>query len=332
MIRWTVALPLLAGGCSNFESIADACKDSVAGDRDAPPGGVEVFERLSCYRRYAGLGAARMSPAISDAVSAHVAYLEFNIASDEIFKYDLQLEERSRPGYTGETPIDRFDAAGFETDDTSIQSWSVFAGLSTEEPVTAFIDREIHDPLFRDPFLAPGWQAGSFSVGLLDPTLTFGYLEAALFLPSQQNAFDPVTWPVDDQTGVPTEWINPWPIVEASPPPFDVLPSLTGYPITLTFGSDETAFDLADNPLDVQMRRSRVTGPNGDVEHAILFPGPYFGGVNTSTLGLIPLDPLEPGALYEVEVEVSWVSRDDFTKTFSFRTRNDPGTGFADFP
>ncbi|MEN0063976.1 MAG: hypothetical protein AAGA48_17615 [Myxococcota bacterium] len=340
MIRWTLAWPLLiVGACSNFENLEDACKDDVPGARDAPAGAVAVFQRLTCYRRYAGLSEARLSPAISEAVVNHVNYLQLNISAEELFTkpIDLQFEERSRPGYTGPYPLERFDLAGFDTETSSVQTWSVFAGMAEDAPPAQFVDREIHDPLFRDPMLAPGWRAGSFARGELDSEVEgaagypFGYLEAALFLPSGQNAFQPVVWPVDGEVDVPTSWFNRWPAKQASPQPFDELARVVGYPVSFTFGSDETSFNFASNPLDVQMRSSRFTGPDGDVLHVALFPGSYFGGVNTSTLALIPVEPLQPGTTYEVEVDVSWVSRDRLTMTTSFTTAGEPTTAGSEF-
>jgi len=344
MMRWTIIVwPLLAGACSNFESIEDACKDNVPGDRDAAPGAVQAFARLSCYRRFAGLNQARLNPAISRAVQNHVNYLENNVTAKDLTDPTvvIQLEESGRVGYTGDTPRERFDAEGYETDYQSIQTWSVFAGFPLDAPPRDFIDREIHDPLFRDALLAPGWRAGSWARGVLDLDpdqvdpkeggYAFGYLEALLFLPSGQKAFNPVSYPVDGQDAVPTEWVNPYFIPPeydiAQPEPFDEMPAVTGYPVSFTFGSDEVSG--GDNPLDVQLKRSIFLGPDGiEVAHLVVFPKTYLGGDNTSTLALVPVDPLSPDTTYTVEVDVSWISREQLVKEISFTTASTAGPGY----
>lgn len=328
MIRWTIALPVLAGACTSFENLEDACKDNVPGADGAAPGAEAAFARLTCYRRYVGLSQARLNPAISEAVQNHVEYLERNVSVSELAYVETQREEQGRAGFTGQYPTDRFDLVGFDTDNGSVQTWSVFAGFPANENPARFIDEFIHDPLFRDPLLAPGWRAGSWSRGVLEPDYEFGYLEAALFLPSQQNAFSPVSWPVDGQTGVATEWVNYYALlsdIRNTPPPFDELGAVIGYPITFTFGSDRGG-GTGQNPLDIQVRDSILLGPNGaELDHSVVFPGNYFGGTNLSTIAIMPTEPLLPGAEYTVEVDVSWVSRERLIRQITFRTADVAG-------
>lgn len=332
-MRWTIAWPLLLTACASYDSIEEACKEKVPGAEDAPDGALAVFQRLTCYRRYAGLGQARLSPPISRAVANHVFYLNQNVTTYDLATVPALSEESGQAGYTGATPIDRFELEGFTSENQSIQTWSVFAYFTPEQAPREYIDSLIHDPLFRDALLAPGWRAGSWSRGELLDELPFGYLEAALYLPSQQNAYSPVSYPVDGQVNVPTEWENPYAYLNnyqnvTVPPPFDRLDEIVGYPVTFTFGSAETSGSFNANPLQVQLRSSSFVGPSGPVEHAVIFPGTYFGGVNMSTLALVPLQPLEPNATYTVDIDVAWISRDRMTRQYTFTTSSVAGPGF----
>ncbi|MEO0605145.1 MAG: hypothetical protein AAF211_27190 [Myxococcota bacterium] len=330
MKRWMIALPmLLAGACTEFESIEEACKGSVPGNRDASDEAIRVFERLGCYRRYAGLGQARLSPPISRAVQNHIGYLEENVSFEDWWINQTEsvfIEQQGRVGFTGAQAVDRFDFEGYETDNQSIQTWSVIALFQdNQQPPETYIDNQIHHPLYRDALFAPGWQAGSYAEGTLEPSFRFGYLEAALFLPSGQKAFKPVSYPIQDQTGVPVAWNNCVTrdgISFGIDPgvPFDELDITTGYPVSFTFGSDDTTGGR--NPLDIQVQRTRFVGPEGDVPHGVVLPGTYpTFGPNTSTVSLVPFDPLLPSTEYFVEIDVSWISRQNLTQALTFTTR-----------
>ncbi len=331
MMRGMMALPvmLVAGACSNFENLEDACKDNVPGDKDATPEAVTVFQRLGCYRRYVGLGQARLSPPISRAVQNHIRYLENNVSFEEWWVTQTEsvfTEQPGRVGFTGAQAADRMDAEGFETDDAAIQTWSVIALTEPGQPSETYIDNQLHHPLYRDALLAPGWRGGSYAEGVLAPDFRFGYLEAALFLPSGQKAFQPVTYPVQDQTGVPTAWNNcvtrdGIELQEDPGEPFDKLATTTGYPVSFIFGSDDSLG--GSNPLDIQVKEARFLR-NADgmpVEHEVVLPRLYpTFGPNTSTVTLVPIDPLEQNTEYFVELDVSWISRDGLVTSMTFST------------
>ena len=329
-MRLSMALPMVfAAACSDFETVEEACKDNVPGDRDATDAAVRVYQRLGCYRRYAGLGTARLAPQISRAVQNHIRYLELNVSFDEWWVSQTEsvfTEQPNRVGFTGANAVDRFDFEGFESDG-DIQVWSVMALTEGGQPSETYIDNQIHHPLYRDALLAPGWRAGSYAEGTLEPNFRFGYLEAALFLPSGQRAFKPLTYPVQGQRNVPPAWNNCVTqdgISLGTDPgePFNVLGITTGYPVSFIFGSDDVTG--GNNPLDIQVKDARFLGPDGPVPYEVALPKNYpTFGPNSSSVALIPVDPLQPDTEYYVEIDVTWISRESsLVSSLTFTTGN----------
>ncbi len=293
---WSIVL--VAGvGCQDFEDLEDACKDDPPGDSFGSDESDAFFQRLDCYRRYAGVERARIDKDITKATEAHATYLSLNGVG-----YDPFSETSGLPGYTGADVFERLRAAEYLVDVASTLVWQVFMPADPSRPRAEMVDLLIHDPGYRDPLLGPGWLGGGYAEGT-DLFDGLAYSIWALALPSASHSDKPVLWPVKDQEDVPVSYLG------------------QGYPITLTFGSSLLGSN-PDNPLDVIVRSSTITAEDGAVvEHTVQLPGPTYFGDNNSTVVLAPLTILEPETLYTVEVEVEWISSPDGkTIDWSFTT------------
>jgi len=303
------ALPLLAACGRSYESVDEACKDNVRGDADASQQAIDVIQRISCYRKFAGLDRGNLDPRVTDAVESHAFYLSEN--PDTV---DWTLEQSGETGFSGADVFQRLEESGFlfEEGSTSIFVWQVLLPLDPELPRARFVDFWMHDPFFRDVYLSPSWEAAGYSEYQVDG-VTFEYSNIVLYYPSGRFSQKPTVYPADGQAGVPISWENYYAIPD--------VPAVTGYPITFTFGSTEIGSG-ADNALQVAVRSSALTGPDGPVDHVALTPdvGTY------STAILFPTAPLEPNTTYTVDVTVSWIGHDAKDVSTTFTTGDEPAT------
>jgi hypothetical protein len=313
-VVWVV---LLASGCASYDSVEDACPNHVTGERHGSPEADELFQRVSCYRRYVGLDKANIHRRVDDATAAHASYLTENETLSTTGQWTT--ETPGEPGFTGANAFERLEDAGYlGLDPSSAFVWEVLTRVDEVGSYSEHIDELMVDPFVRDVLLAPAWEGAGYAEGL-DPALgAFAYWNIVLYFPSGARATRPVTYPQDGQTGLPTSWSPPDP----ADPALAGVPPLAGFPVTLTFGSSQISAN-GTNPLDVLVTSSTLTGPEGQVDHQILLPGLYSLGVNWSTAILVPLEPLQPGATYTVVADVSWIDRPQGQQLeLSFTTEN----------
>ena len=65
---WAVVLAAgVVGGCKSFEDVDDACKDSLPGDSYGSDEADAFFQRLDCYRRYAGTDRPAIDKGVTEA-------------------------------------------------------------------------------------------------------------------------------------------------------------------------------------------------------------------------------------------------------------------------
>src|SRR5687768_12644286 len=79
--RMAVAFPLLLQlGCEEYDNLEEACdeKGNFTGKKSASPEGVEVFNRLNCYRRLVGIGKATHDEFASAAAEDTLNYMLLN--------------------------------------------------------------------------------------------------------------------------------------------------------------------------------------------------------------------------------------------------------------
>lgn len=294
--RWIVFVGL--AGCANFDSVDDACRDGVRGERHGSDAAADVVGRISCYRRFVGLDRGDIDKRITAAVESHADYLGTNQVLSTTG--DWWAESPGLPGFTGVGSFDRLEAAEYLV--ASVGSafvWEVL--LPAAGGGTGVIDEVLIDPFARDALLAPAWEGGGYAE-FGDPVLggDFAYMNIVLYYPSGSRATRPVVYPQDGQTDLPTSWN-----VDPTDAAFAGLPEVAGFPISFTMGSSRVV--TGDNPLEVAVLNSTITGPSGEVPHVVLLPGLYTVGVNWSTAILAPLAPLEPNTDYTVEADLAWV-------------------------
>jgi hypothetical protein len=310
MNRTVILLPLLAACGRSFESVEEACKDNVHGDRDASPEAVGVVQRISCYRKYVGLDRGNLDPRVTEAVESHGYYLSEN--PDQIYA-GWNLETAGAPGFSGADALARLEASEYHVPEGSQAFiWEVLGYVEPDVPVAAQVDLGMHDPFARDVYLSPSWDAAGYTeFSALDATLS--YMNIVLYYPSGARSGNPVTYPIDGQANVPTTWENAYASYD---PLLASIPPRAGYPITFTCGSSRVV--AGDNPLSVGVTSSVITGPDGPVEHEVFLPGTYLFGADNSTAILVPREPYEPGASYTVEVSLAWLDHDkDLSLTFT---------------
>jgi hypothetical protein len=302
---------VLVAGCG-ADSIEDGCKNHIAGQAGSTAEEVAIFSRITCYRKYVGLDQARIVTNITEAAEAHAYYLEQNqtLTNDP---YNWPYEYPGGVGFTGEDSFARLDASQYFVETTAQAFvWEVLILVEDDFSYEALVDDYMIDPFFRDAFLAPSWEGGGYGEGT-DPTWgRFGYMNIVLYFPSGSRTTRPVVYPQDGQTDVPTTWVRTFEDAAMD------LPVETGMPITFTVGSARITSGI--NPLEVNVKHSSIRGPSGELEHQVLLPGYYGGGVNWSTAILVPVQPLEPDTTYDVEVELSWIDQNSRKEELSFTT------------
>ena len=301
----------LVAGCG-ADSIEDGCKNHIAGQAGSSPEELAIFSRITCYRKYVGLDQARIVTNITEAAENHAYYLEQNqvLTNDP---YNWPYEYAGGVGFTGEDSFARLDASQYFVETTATAFvWEVLILVEDDFSYEQLIDDYMVDPFFRDAFLAPSWEGGGYGEGT-DPTWgRFGYMNIVLYFPSGSRTTRPVVYPQDGQVDVPTTWVRTFEDAAMD------LPVETGMPISFTVGSARITSGI--NPLEVNVKSSSIRGPSGELEHQVLLPGYYAGGVNWSTAILVPVQPLEPNTTYDVEVELSWIDQNSRKEELSFTT------------
>lgn len=310
-------LPALGACRPDFANVDEACKDKIKGESHASSVSGEFFQRLACYRRYAGVEQPRIDKKVTIATEAHVDWMNENLADATYWN----VEDDGTPLFYGATVFDRLERAEFNLDTASSMVWEVLMPVTPERNRTENVDLLIHDPHYRDPLLAPGWYGGGYDETSGDNG-GLAYSVWVLDMPSGTHSGKPVVWPVDGDVEVPPS------VVVWKPGVTDIGEvALRGYPITLTFGSSEVLGVGRDNPLGVSVLSSTITADDGTaIEHEVEVPMTTAFGTNNSTAILWPAVELAPDTTYTVEVEVSWVTTPHKTLDWSFTTTSEPVT------
>lgn len=296
-------------GCRpTYDSVDAACPGRIPGQAKADAGAISAFLRVSCYRRSAWEGRARVDYRVDQAATSHARYFSINGVSANT---NLLAEDANAQGFTGADPLARVLARGFPVSSgEKLGFWEgVFPADASVSP-EALVDGLMPAPYTRQGVLQPLWRAGGYGTDGGYTVLTILY-----DFPADQHVNHPVFWPRDGATDVPTSW-------DVSDDDGVVPPDQTvGYPITFTVGSNQSGSNLAAaNPYDLLLRKSSITGPDGtDVSHWAVTPD------NSAlpllyTIALVPEQPLDPGTTYTVTVRAKWNAHptaSDFEMTFT---------------
>ena len=255
-IAVVLALP---SGCATYDSVDEACRDRVPGDRHGSAEAADLIGRIGCYRRYVGLNRANIDRRITEAVESHVDYLRLH--PGWVGTGQWQAEEPNTRGYTGRDAFERLYASEFLVEGVgSAFVWEVLLPIDEAIRRRELVDLFMHDPFVRDVFLAPAWEGAGYAEGRVEGVGEFAYMNIVMYFPSGSRSNRPVVYPHDGQTQVPVAWT----VLDPGDPNLADLPPVAGYPITFTVGSS-TVGSGTSNPLDVHVLGSRIDGPDGPV-------------------------------------------------------------------
>jgi uncharacterized protein YkwD len=296
---------LLAACTPDFNTVESACTERYPGRSNAADAADEIFYRINCYRRVAGLAKASISAPVQQAVSAHAHYMaEHEVYTDE--------EIPGKSGFTGEDALTRLAAAGLDLSTLpSVGAW-IAISPKTEEmgTISDIIDEWVADPYQRQIVLQRGWRAAGFAV-------VGEYLYGNLIydFPTASGGARPTLYPSDGQLYVPTTWTSPYAFtgVDDGIPDGEPL----GFPISITVGSWQYVEDA--NPYDLELESATLEGPTGEVELYTVTPVSEAPVSLVSSIVLVPTEPLLAGANYRLEARVKWVDGTTTVKSV-FRT------------
>ncbi len=225
---------LLLSGAAGAESPASL--DKMAND---------ALDRLNQRRSQIGLAPVQRNVVLDRSAAAHANYLTRNRA----LYTEGHYESAGRPGYTGATPAQRIQAAGYTGNGTAENIALVsypLGELSTDD----LIDAPYHRQAQFGPYMEAGVAMGTQPApqGFVNPdhyiyVINFGGDSSAR---DKSRKTQPFVYPVDGQKDVPADWI-----ANESPNPLpDMNGQRVGYPISLSAApGDElkvTTFTLTD--------------------------------------------------------------------------------------
>jgi hypothetical protein len=325
----TRLLPLaLVPGCYlvDYETIDDACPDHVKGQRFLKPGIQDMLPRINCHRRYVGLAPVQVTRGIQDAIDAHATYLDQNQVLEPASPHyaqtaaDLFDERPEWSFFTGTDSYARLYNAHAIDETAPYTVWQVFVG----DVSTLNTDRQFDFWGFRDVAFQPLIIGGGYAEITPTTGVTSAYMNLIFALPANRRIDVPVVYPKDGQTDVPISFASPYAAAGVAGDPLAVR-SVTGYPITVTVGSYETQGDA--NPYDLRVYTATLTGPEGELELVNALPGNYPWGSNLSTAAFASVYPLQPGATYTFEADLSWNAKPHKHVVTTFTTADTSGGG-----
>lgn len=246
----------------------------------------DVLDALNAFRRSIGEPPAVPMLPMHAAAEFHARYLSTNNANGHI-------QQPGTPSFFGSTPTERLNAFGFIDNNYEV----VHYGPAKHERAIANL---VAAPYHRIPFLTPGAiEAGT------------GYEnERLVILFGMNKEVKTMIYPADGQKDVPTLWDQ-----RERPNPLRIHPGLqqpVGYPIMLShFSPQEVRLTLTSVTLVHEL-----TGQTVDI--AINHPGN--DGELSSTVFIMPRQPLLPNSAYRVSFQVKSEDEKDHSRTWVFHT------------
>ncbi|NMP22124.1 CAP domain-containing protein [Sulfobacillus harzensis] len=235
------------------------------------------IDALNTLRRTLGLAPVVWNPQLTLASEAHTRYLAVNGYNRPSF----HMESPNRPGYTGRAPWTRDARFGWPTEVTAEVGIEGGEADTGEDLVQDLADTIYHRlSLLSDNVWAVGAAShgGEFASQVMD--LGYGYRSR---LPLA------IVYPYNGQPGVSRSWVD----IESPDPVKGGFGKTFGYPITADFPTVQTLTQVHE-ALYNQGRRVKV----------VLDP-PSKGDMGDNQVGLVPLQPLKPEAVYTVHL-VGW--------------------------
>ena len=238
----------------------------------AVPGAQGPLERLNVVRRAMGVSPLAVRDALTQAATAHAAYLALNAAASVD-------EQPTQPGFSGRTAEQRARAAGYGGP-VVLEVQADLPPSTVSDAAISPVEALLQAPLQRLRLLAPDLdEAGAAQAGgWLVATLGSSGSRRATARPAQ-------AYPFDGQSGVSTHYSVG---VEAAM--FAGLPPVTGPALTLGASSFST------------FRYSEVSLKAEGTGQAIPLAVPEAGTGRLASLIFFPLQPLSAGTAYVWQV------------------------------
>jgi uncharacterized protein YkwD len=259
----------------------------------------DAFNRLNQVRAAAGIGLVAQHAYVDAAAQAHSNYLAVNDLTGH-------YETNTKTGWTGNTPADRIQAAGYGAN----SPWEVIAYANTTG--ADFVDMLVAAPYHRAGMLA--YKAVHAGIGYAKYATISGY-NLNIDITSNATSFQgaPNTpaaiWPADGATDTLTRMTveSPNPIPENNGAP-------AGYPVSVRVHEDKTltvdsfTVTTADGtPVSVKVL-SYATDPN-----LVSLGFKFFAAA-------VPTAPLAAGTTYRASF-AGKINGTAYSKTWSFTTK-----------
>jgi uncharacterized protein YkwD len=296
-------LAACGGGGDGGPAPAVATQPATTTDPTAPAltgnTATDALNRFNWRRQQAGLLPVTVNASITTAAQAHSDYQRLNNTITHV-------EDSTKPGFTGASPFDRMQAAGYTFSATSgylygevIASQVSTQGTQAADDLMAAIYHRfiILEPMFKDA----GAGAGTGSGGLTYVTVDFAANGFDRTLPKGSV----VTYPFAGQNDVPTSFDSD----QESPDPVPNQ-NRVGYPVSVHAGLSSKVTVLAFT----------ITPRGGSALTTRLLTKATDADTPDSAAAAIPLSTLAAGTTYDVQFTGA-VDGVPVTRNWSFSTR-----------
>jgi hypothetical protein len=249
-------------------------------------------------RQQAGLSLVTRDPLLDNAARGHSEYQRIN----EVVSHE---QEPGKPGFTGATPGDRIDAAGYQFQQRSYAFGEVISAatnpsgaFAADALVTAIYHRfVILEPVFNEVGGGSSSEAGGYT------WFTAKFAADGLTAGLGRNRF--VTWPAASQTNIPTVFLTDSEIPDPLPDQ-----NAAGYPISIH----------ADITSRVTVQQFTLHQRGGAALPVRLLTSTSDGNTPPSVAAIVPLDTLLPNTVYEARF-IGLVDELPVNHTWTFTTR-----------
>lgn len=298
---------VLAGCGPTFDTVQDACPDSVAGAARLPDALADAVFEMACVRRFLSLPPVRVDARLTGTAADHLAWLAAN-PPPVPSPLTVWLEETppadgsSDTSFVGETPFERIVATGLGlgVDPPS----SVFSMVIDDDGTggASLASRWLSDAAWRDLWLQPGPLAvGVAGTDVGDVTTVL--VDAVSVLPPNRTFGRPVVWPRDVAEDVAPAWT---PSRLLTSPPWGATPG-AAVSVTVGDGLAGARFGLPGNPYAMTVGDVLWTTEDGEpIPFAVVAPsGAVPFGWTRTTLLLVPRAPLPADTRFRVEATMT---------------------------
>ncbi|MHB1007130.1 MAG: CAP domain-containing protein [Chloroflexota bacterium] len=248
-----------------------------------------ALDLVNAYRAQAGARPLTLSDALNRATGSHASYYVQNYGDPALAGLGLHKETPGKPGFTGTDILARAFAAGY-TD-----FFGVDENVGLVGDARKMIDWAMGTVSHRWNLLHPSAVHLGYGIGTEHKVDVMNIGMADL----KPGAVPPSAFPGDGQRDVPVSSY-----IYETPDPAPGVPRPLGFPITLSYGVNDT----------VKYATWTLTGADGQPLQVYTSQRDWL-----RSLAIIPAKPLHAGETYTVRV-TGTLNGQPFTKTWSFTT------------